>query len=110
MYQMQMLETYLGDLINKENNIVGILREAASAIESIKSIKENSESETLVPMGIGAFVKAKISGNDKFIINLGAGASIEKDKDSVINYLESRIKEMDVALQDTNVRKHEAVM
>jgi len=109
MYQMQMLETYLRDLITKENNIVGILREAASAIESIKSIKENSESETLVPMGIGAFVKAKISGNDKFIINLGAGASIEKDKDSVINYLESRIKEMDVALQDTNTRKQEVV-
>jgi len=40
---------------------------------------------------------------------LGAGASIEKDKDSVINYLQSRIKEMDVALQDTNTRKHEAV-
>jgi len=105
LYQMQMLETYLGDLINKENNLVNIIREAASAIGSIKALNETTESETLVPMGIGAFVKAKIQPNQKLILNLGAGAAVEKDKDSAINYLESRIKEMEVALRETNARK-----
>ena len=104
---MQMLEGYLGDLINKEQNLVNIIREAASAIESIKSLNETTESETLVPMGIGAFVKAKIQPNQKLILNLGAGAAVEKDKDSAINYLESRIKEMEVALQETSARKQE---
>ncbi|MEE9565710.1 MAG: prefoldin subunit alpha [Nitrosopumilaceae archaeon] len=107
LYQMQMLETYLGDLINKENNLVNIIREAASAIGSIKAINETTESETLVPMGIGAFVKAKIQPNQKLILNLGAGAAVEKDKDSAINYLESRIKEMEVALRETNARRQE---
>ena len=107
LYQMQMLETYLGDLINKENNLVNIIREAASAIGSIKALNETTESETLVPMGIGAFVKAKIQPNQKLILNLGAGAAVEKDKDSAINYLESRIKEMEVALRETNARKQE---
>lgn len=102
---MQMLETYLGDLINKENNLVNIIREAASAIGSIKALNETTESETLVPMGIGAFVKAKIQPNQKLILNLGAGAAVEKDKDSAINYLESRIKEMEVALRETNARR-----
>ena len=59
--QMQMLENYLGELTNKEHSIVSILREATSAIQSIKSLNEKSESETLVPMGMGSFVKAKIS-------------------------------------------------
>ena len=104
---MQMLETYLGDLINKENNLVNIIREAASAIGSIKALNETTESETLVPMGIGAFVKAKIQPNQKLILNLGTGAAVEKDKDSAINYLESRIKEMEVALRETNARKQE---
>ena len=104
---MQMLETYLGDLINKENNLVNIIREAASAIGSIKALNETTESETLVPMGIGAFVKAKIQPNQKLILNLGAGAAVEKDKDSAINYLESRIKEMEVALRETNARRQE---
>ena len=107
LYQMQMLETYLGDLINKENNLVNIIREAASAIGSIKALNETTESETLVPMGIGAFVKAKIQPNQKLILNLGAGAAVEKDKDSAINYLESRIKEMEVALRETNARRQE---
>ena len=104
---MQMLETYLGDLMNKENNLINIIREAASAIGSIKALNETTESETLVPMGIGAFVKAKIQPNQKLILNLGAGAAVEKDKDSAINYLESRIKEMEVALRETNARKQE---
>ena len=104
---MQMLETYLGDLMNKENNLVNIIREAASAIGSIKALNETTESETLVPMGIGAFVKAKIQPNQKLILNLGAGAAVEKDKDSAINYLESRIKEMEVALRETNARRQE---
>ena len=104
---MQMLETYLGDLINKEHNLVNIIREAASAIESINALNETTESETLVPMGIGAFVKAKIQPNQKLILNLGAGAAVEKDKDSAINYLESRIKEMEVALRETNARRQE---
>lgn len=102
-----MLETYLGDLMNKENNLINIIREAASAIGSIKALNETTESETLVPMGIGAFVKAKIQPNQKLILNLGAGAAVEKDKDSAINYLESRIKEMEVALRETNARKQE---
>lgn len=102
-----MLETYLGDLMNKENNLINIIREAASAIGSIKALNETTESETLVPMGIGAFVKAKIQPNQKLILNLGVGAAVEKDKDSAINYLESRIKEMEVALRETNARKQE---
>ena len=102
-----MLETYLNDLFAKESNIVNILREANSAIQSIKSINENSESETLVPMGIGTFVKAKILPNQKLVVNLGAGTAVEKDKDSAINYLESRIKEMEVALNETNAKKQE---
>ena len=106
---MQMLETYLNDLIAKESNIVNILREANSAIQSIKTIDEKSESETLVPMGIGSFVKAKILPNQKIVLNLGAGVAVEKDKDSALNYLESRIKEMEVALKETNAKKQEVV-
>ncbi len=88
---------------------MNILREANSAIQSIKSINENSESETPIPMGIGAFVKAKILPNQKLVLNLGAGAAVERDKDSAINYLESRIEEMEVALNETNAKKQEVI-
>jgi len=109
LYQMQMLETYLADLSQKERTLFNILREAASAIESIKTINEKPESETLIPMGMGTFMKAKITNKDKVILNVGSGTAIEKDRDSTINYIESRIKEMEVALKDNAAQKQQVV-
>ena len=105
MYQMQMLENYFGELTQKEESLIRIIGESSSAIESIKSISEKPKSSTLVPIGMGSFVKANISSDDKFILNLGAGVAIEKDKNSTINFIEARIKEMEVALRDTSTQK-----
>jgi prefoldin alpha subunit len=109
MYQMQMLENYFTELSRKEESLFGIISEATSAIESIKSLGEKSELNTLVPLGLGSFVKAKISANEKFILNIGAGTAIEKDKNSAINFLESRIKELEVALQNTSTQKQQVM-
>ena len=109
MYQMQMLENYFTELSRKEESLYGMIREATSAIESIKSLGEKEESTTLVPLGMGSFVKAKISANEKLILNLGAGTAIEKDKNSAINFLESRVKELEVALRDTSAQKQQVM-
>lgn len=106
--QMQMLESYFGELSQREGTLYNVLREAASAIESIKSLKEKPTSETLVPIGMGTFVQTKISSTDKIVLNIGAGISLEKDADSAINYLEARLKEIEVALQDTAAKKQDA--
>jgi len=58
---------------------------------------------------MGSFVKAKISSNEKLILNLGAGTAIEKDKDSTINFLEARIKELEVTIRDTSSQKQQVV-
>lgn len=109
MHQMQMLENYFTELSRKEESLYGMIREATSAIESIKSLGEKQESITLVPIGMGSFVKAKISGNEKLILNLGAGTAVEKDKNSAINFLESRVKELEVALRDTSAQKQQVI-
>jgi len=109
MYQMQMLENYFVELSHKEESVINIIREASSAIQSIRSITDKPESSALVPIGMGSFVKAKLSSDDKFILNLGAGAAIEKDKDSAINFIESRIKEMEVALSDIVAQKQQVM-
>jgi len=109
MQQMQMLETYFTDLSQREGTLLNVLREAVAAIESIKSIRQKPDSETLVPIGMGTFVHTKISSNEKIVLNIGAGVAMEKSYDSAINYLEAKIKEIEVALQDTSVKKQEAV-
>ncbi len=108
MQQMQMLETYFSDLSQREGTFLNVLREATAAIESIKSLSQKSESETLVPIGMGTYVPTKISSNSKIILNIGAGVAVEKDFPSAINFLEARIKEIEVALQDTAAKKQDA--
>ena len=107
MYQMQMLEAYLSELIQREGSLVSILKEAVASVESINALKETPDSKTLVPMGMGTFVKTKISSKDKIILNVGAGVAIEKSSENAVNYLESRIKEIEVALRETSMKKQE---
>lgn len=75
----------------------------------MKSLHQKPNSDTLIPIGMGTYVQTKISSNDKIVLNIGAGIAVEKTYDSTINYLEARIKEIEVALQDTSAKKQEAL-
>ncbi len=108
MQQMQMLETYISELSQREGTFLSVLRETTAAIESIKSLSQKPESETLVPIGIGTYVPTKISSNSKIVLSIGAGVAVEKDFPSAINYLEAHIKEIEVALQDNTAKKQDA--
>ncbi len=108
MQQMQMLETYFSDLSQRESNFLSVFREATAAIESIKSLGKNPESDTLVPIGMGTYIPTKISSTKKIVLNIGAGVAVEKDFPSAINYLEVQIKEIEIALQDTGAKKQDA--
>jgi len=108
MQQMQMLETYFSDLSQREGTFLSVLRDATAAIESIKSLSQKPESETLVPIGIGTYIPTKISSKSKIVLSIGAGVAVEKDFPSAINYLEAHIKEIEVALQDNAAKKQDA--
>lgn len=108
MQQMQMLETYFSDLSQREATFLSVLREATAAIESIQSLGKKTESETLIPIGMGTYIPTKVSSSSKIVLNIGAGVAVEKDFPSTINYLEARIKEIEVALQDTSAKKQDA--
>lgn len=110
LYQMQMLESYTISLDQKEEAIMTFLREAISSVESIRGINQKQELESLIPVGLGTYVKANISGTSKVLLDVGAGIMVEKEHDSAINYLESRIKELQVALNETASQKHQILM
>ena len=107
MQQMQMLENHFSQLTQQENSIISIIREANSAIQSITETKEENESDNLVPVGMGVYVKSKIQSKDKVVINIGSGIAIEKDQNSALNWLESRLKELEVALQNINMQRQQ---
>lgn len=110
LYQMQMLESYAVNLEQKEEAIMTFLREAVSSVDSIRGIKQNEKLESLIPVGLGTYVKAEISGTSKVLLDVGAGIAVEKDHDSAVNYLESRIKELQVAINETVTQKRDVLM
>ncbi len=109
MQQMQMLENYITDLSQRENSFVNVLRETAACIETLKALSQNPESETLAPIGMGIYMPTKFSSDSKAIVHVGAGVAVEKDISSATNYLEAKIKEIQVALQDTAAKKHDGL-
>lgn len=109
LYQMQMLESYAANLEQKEAAIVSFLREAMASIQSIRGI-QGQDLETLVPVGLGTYVKANVMGKEKVLIDVGADIVVEKDSESAINHLEIRVKELQVALNETSSQKHETMM
>ena len=64
LYQMQMLEGHLSELTQREGTIMSIIREASSAIQSLKTIDTKTDNETLVPVGLGTFIKTKTVPNE----------------------------------------------
>lgn len=62
--------------INMVNAVVTDLTYASMALEGLEKEKENSE--LLVPIGGGSYVKAKLGTPDRVIVSVGAGVSVEK--------------------------------
>ena len=108
--QMQAMESYLNDLLQREETVMRLLQEATNAVESMKVMTGDVEYDTLVPVGLGVYVKAKINPDQKMIVNIGAGASMEQNRESAINYMESRIKELEIVLQQLSSQRHEVSM
>ena len=107
MQHIQTLETYFIDLTQQESTFLSILKEAIATVDSIKALGQKPESDTLVPLGMGTYIPARIFSDRKIVLSTRSGVSFEKDLPSAINYLEVRIKEMEVALQETAAKKQE---
>src|SRR5437016_3641769 len=85
--QLQTLEAYMANLVQREEDVMRLLQEATNAVESMKALSSDSEFDTLVPVGLGAYIKAKVQPNQNTVVNIGAGAAIE-----VIDMLKDELK------------------
>ncbi len=105
--QMKLYEAYLNDIASRENTVARLMEEGRLAIEAIKNISGQDAVQTLMPIGIGIYMQTSTSSNNKLLINIGAGVAIEKSKDDAVTYVESRLKEMEVALRSMMSQKQE---
>jgi len=73
---------------------------AITTIEELE--KEKAGAQTMVPIGSGSFVYAKLDMIDKVVVNVGAGISIEKSVPEAKEILQRRKSELDKILEKMN--------
>jgi prefoldin alpha subunit len=108
--QSRILEAYMNDIMTRQLTVSKLMEEAHLASNTIQSITSESDVESLMPIGIGVYVKTTVPPIKKLLINLDAGVAIEKSREDALNYVETRIKEYEVAARQLEAQRQEIAM
>ena len=108
--QSRILEAYMNDTITREATVTKLIEEARLASSAVQNIMDESEVESLMPVGIGVYMKALVPPIKKLLVNVGAGVIVEKSREDTVNYIESRIKEFETALRQLYSQKQQIEM
>jgi prefoldin alpha subunit len=108
--QSRVLEAYMNDVMTRQVTVTRLMEEARLASTTIQNITSESEVESLMPMGIGVYVKTMVPPIKKLLVNLGAGVAVEKSREDALNYVEVRIKEYEVAARQLEAQRQEIAM
>jgi prefoldin alpha subunit len=108
--QSRMFEAYMNDVMTRQVTVTRLMGEARLASTTIQNITSESEVESLMPLGSGVYVKTMVPPIKKLMVNLGAGVAVEKSREDALNYVESRIKEYEVAARQLEAQRQELAM
>ena len=99
------LELYLNEVLEREATVTRLIEEARLASYALQNISLDKENEALMPIGVGVYLKTNIPSIDKLLVNIGAGVTIEKTREDTLHYIESRIKEFEIGLNQLGDQK-----
>ncbi len=108
--QSRILEAYMNDVMTRQVTVSKLIEEAHLASDTIQNITSESDVESLMPIGIGVYVKTTVPPIKKLLINFDAGVAIEKSREDALNYVETRIKEYEVAARQLEAQRQEIAM
>ncbi|HEX2557214.1 MAG TPA: prefoldin subunit alpha [Nitrososphaera sp.] len=108
--QSRVLEAYMNDVMTRQVTVTKLMEEARMASTTIQGISQDSEVESLMPVGIGVYVKTTVPPVKKLVVTLDAGVALEKTREDALNYVEARIKEYEVAARQLEAQRQEIAM
>jgi len=97
-YQAQSLQQQAQVLQNQLAQLQFAAAEIISTIETLRNLHTAKGDMVIMPIGSGAFVDAKLTGNNKVLVDVGAGVIAERTASAATIILEERLR-----------RTHEAV-
>lgn len=74
-------------------SLQGLIAEHKGAVAALNALPEEPK-DTFVPLGGGAFLKAKTNGKDKVIVEVGAQVFVEGDRQNAIKIIEKREQDL----------------
>jgi prefoldin alpha subunit len=92
------LNMYQGqaDILNQQMETVKAnIADLTIAEETLQSIKDKKDAETLVPIGAGSFIITEIKNTDEVIVGLGAGAAVKKKIDDAEESIKEQKKDLE---------------
>ncbi len=78
------LNMYQGqaDVLNQQiETVKATISDLNTANETLETIRDKKDTETLVPIGAGSFIITEIKNTDEVIVGLGAGVAVKKKID-----------------------------
>lgn len=116
----QELEAQDAEYAKAGARMAGTMQEAHAAADALRAFETADaaaarggggaapgEADSLVPLGLGLYARARISYGSGVIVGIGADASAERGVRAALDHVEARIKEIEVAAQDVNARRAE---
>ncbi len=96
--EIRFLESTARVLQSRLDIVTAAQSETLTAIQTLEGTKgKASDTETLIPIGSGSFVKAKLVDAQNVIIGVGAGVCIEKSIEDSMKDLRVRSSELERA-------------
>ncbi len=96
--EIRFLENSARVLQSRLDIVTAALSETLTAISTLEGTKGKPiDTETLLPIGSGSFVKAKLADSQNIIIGVGAGVCIEKPLEDSMKDLRLRSSELEKA-------------
>ena len=96
--EIRFLESTARVLQSRLDIVTAAQSETLTAIQTLEGTKGRaSDTDTLIPIGSGSFVKAKLADAQNIVIGVGAGVCIEKSIEDSMKDLRVRSSELEKA-------------
>lgn len=96
---MRLLEQTAETLQQRISMITAAMTDLSYANMTLESVeKEKEDTELLVPIGGGSYLKAKLAAPDKVVVGIGAGVSVEKTLQEAKAIVKERLEELEKSL------------
>ncbi|MBI4015220.1 MAG: prefoldin subunit alpha [Candidatus Aenigmarchaeota archaeon] len=91
--QAQILQANLQMLRERAQKIVEHYQELDNTKRALEDLGKTKNSEALVPVGSGSYVKGSVSDTSKVIVSIGANIAVKKSGADAVKLMEERMDE-----------------